>query len=117
MGELIETITSRSTTSGSIRIWGTLHARKPDGKLLGWTVNTWTERGISPHLPPKLHWVPRDGKLYHMHLSIDTFQKSTVVAGEATDIEPHRAAFIKATLGQWEQEWLEEGGKKLSEGG
>jgi hypothetical protein len=57
-----------------------------------------------------MHWVPRDGKFHHMHMNID-FRSSIQMGEEDTDIEPTRAVFIKATLGLWEQEWLEEGAK------
>lgn len=72
MPELIEKILSRTTTSGPIRMWGSLHVSKPSGRLLGWIVDTWTEHlDVTPHLLPRMHWVPRDGKIYCMKLNID----------------------------------------------
>ena len=112
MPELIEKILSRDTTSGAIRMWGSLHVSKPGGTLVGWIVDTWTEGDAEPHLSPRMHWVPRDGKFYYMHLYID-IRSSMQIGGEALDIEPERAAFIRATLALWEQEWLEAEGKKL----
>jgi len=109
MPEQIEKIWSKSTSNGSMRMWGTLHSR-PGGKLVGWIVDTWTEYGDPPHLRPKMHWVPRDGKFHHMHMNID-FHSSIQIGEEDTDIEPIRATFIKATLGLWEDEWLAEGAK------
>jgi hypothetical protein len=90
-------------------MWGTLHVNSQNRKLLGWIVDSWTEAGIEPHLRPRMLWVSReDGKLYNMKLEID-FRSVTNVFDEATDVEPHRAAFIKATLALWEQEWIEQG--------
>jgi hypothetical protein len=110
MPEQIEKIWSRSTINGSMRMWGTLHVSKPGGNLVGWIVDTWTENGEPPRLHPKMHWVSRDDKLHHMHMNIG-FQNGILIGEEDTDIEPTRAAFIKATLGLWEQEWLEEEAK------
>lgn len=88
-------------------MWGTLHVNQRR-ELVGWIVDTWTEVGVEPHLLPKMHWVPReDGKFYHMRLNID-FRSSLEIFHEDTDIEPHRAAFVKATLALWEQEWLDQ---------
>ena len=105
MPEQIEKIWSKSTSNGSMRMWGTLHSR-PGGKLVGWIVDTWTEYG-EPPLRPKMHWVPRDGKFHHMQMNID-FRSSILIGEEDAEIETTRAAFIKATLGLWEQQWLDE---------
>ena len=110
MPEQVEKIWSRSTSNGSMRMWGTLHIGRPSGRLVGWIVDTWTEYGDPPHLRPKMHWVPRDGKFHHMHMDID-FRSRILIGEEDAEIEPTRAAFIKATLGSWEQEWLEEAAK------
>jgi hypothetical protein len=60
-----------------------------------------------------MYWVPRsDNKFYNVRLNIG-FQSTMNVYDEDAEIEPHRAAFIKATLALWEQEWLEEEGKKV----
>jgi hypothetical protein len=70
------------------------------------------EQDVTPNLHPRLHFVPKeDGKIYKIHLSgnFANIQDD----GEDTEIEPHRAAFIKATIALWEQEWLEEEAKKL----
>jgi hypothetical protein len=38
---------SRSIVAPAISMTGHLFANKTDGALLGWLVNTWTERGIT----------------------------------------------------------------------
>jgi hypothetical protein len=111
MPEQIEKILSRSTADGSMRMWGTLHASRPGGNLVGWIVDTWTEGGEPPRLQPRMHWVSRDGKFHRMHMNID-YRSAIQIGEEDTEIESIRAVFIKATLGLWEQEWLEEGAKK-----
>lgn len=108
MPEQMERVLSRKTGVGTISMWGTLHVNRQNRKLLGWIVDSWTEAGIEPHLRPRMLWVSRgDGKFYNMGLEIDLTVAR--VFDEATDVEPHRAAFIKATLAMWEQEWLEQG--------
>ena len=103
-----EKILSRRTTVGNISMWGTLHVSRPGGKVLGWLVDTWTEKGVEPHLLPRMHWVPRvDGKFYRVYLTVDA-RSSMTIAEEDTEIESYRAAFITATIGTWEQEWLNE---------
>jgi len=89
-------------------MWGTLHASARSKKLIGWLVNTWTENGPQPRLQPKMHWVTRDGKFHHMHVSVDFPQNSLSMGEEDTEIEVIRAAFILKTLSLWEEEWLKE---------
>jgi hypothetical protein len=111
MPEQIEKIWSKSTANGSMRMWGTLHASR-GGNLVGWIVDTWTEGGEPPRLRPKMHWVPRDGKFHHMYMNMGN--RSSIQMGEEdTDIEPTRAAFITATLGLCEEEWVAEEAKKV----
>lgn len=75
------------------------------GTILGWLVNTWTERGIMPPLRPRMHWVSnKDGKLRRAMLQLDYLAVQPL--NEDTEIEPHRAAFIRATIGNWGQEYL-----------
>jgi hypothetical protein len=93
-------------------MWGTLHVSRPGGTLVGWIVDTWTEGGGPLRLRPKMHWVPRDGKFHHMHMNID-YRSAIQIGEEDINIEPTRAVFIKATLGLWEQEWLEETAKTV----
>jgi hypothetical protein len=112
MPEQIQKIWSKSTANGSMRMWGTLHVSRPGRNLVGWIVDTWTEGGAPPRLRPKMHWVPRDGKFHHMHMNID-YRSSIQMGEEDAEIEPTRAAFITATLGLWEEEWLEEEAKKV----
>jgi hypothetical protein len=111
MPEQVENTWSRTTVNGFMRMWGTLHVSRPGRNLVGWVVNTWTDGGGQPRLRPKMHWVPRDGKFHHMNMSIGN-RTSIQMGEEDTDIESTRAAFITATLGLWEQEWLEEKTKK-----
>jgi hypothetical protein len=109
VAEQLERILSRKTVGGAISMWGTLHVNRQSRKLLGWIVDSWTEAGIEPHLRPRMLWASReDGKFYTMGLEIN-FRSVTNVFDEATDVEPHRAAFIKATLAIREQEWLDQG--------
>jgi hypothetical protein len=85
-------------------------SRVPAGKLWAgfWTLGPML---VWSHLCLRMHWVPKDRKFYYMRLNVD-IRSTMEIGGEATDIAPHRTAFIKATLEQWEQEWLEEEGKK-----
>jgi len=53
-----------------------------------------------------------DGKFYAAHMKID-FRSALLISDEDTNIEPHHAAFIKATLALWEKEWLEDKAKGL----
>lgn len=76
------------------------------GAILGWLVNTWTERGIMPPLRPRMHWVSKDGKLRRAFLQLDYMAVQPL--NEDTEIEPQRAAFIRATIENWEQEYLKE---------
>ena len=101
-------VLSRSTVHPAISMWGTLHANQLTGALVGWIVDTWSEPGVMPPLHPRMHWVPRqDGKFYRMRLNID-YRCTVEFFGEDTEIEPHRAAFIRATLAIWEEQYLEE---------
>lgn len=76
------------------------------GAILGWLVNSWTERGIMPPLRPKMHWVSaKDGKLRRAFLQLDYLAVQPL--NEDAEIEPHRSAFIRATLGNWEREYLD----------
>jgi hypothetical protein len=106
----VERVYKRSVLTEKINMWGTLHINRLTRRIEGWTVDTWSERSITPILDPKMHWVRKaDGKIFVMHLDGSPNIK---LGDEATDIEPVRAAFIKATLALWEQEWLEEETKR-----
>jgi len=109
--ELVEKIYSRTTSVGNISMWGTLHVSRQTGKIKGWLTDSWSQGG-PPYLHPKLYWLTKpDYKFHHVRLNID--YRSTIELGpEETDVEPERAAFIRTTLGQWEQDWLEDQSKK-----
>ena len=97
---------SRSIAAPAISMSGHLFADTRSGAILGWLVNSWTERGITPPLHPKMHWLPKeDDKFHHAMLKLDYLALEP--HGEDTGIEPHRASFIRATLALWEQEYLE----------
>jgi hypothetical protein len=101
-------VLSRDTAHPAISMWGTLHTDQLTGAVVGWIVDTWSERGVMPPLLPKMYWVPKeDGKFYHMRLNVDN-RSSLAVFGVDTEIEPQRAAFIRATLAIWEQEYWQE---------
>ena len=96
---------SRSIVAPAISMTGHLFATKTDGAILGWLVNTWTERGVIPPLRPRMHWVPKqDGKLHQAVLMLD--YGALQPGGEDTDVEPHRAAYIRSTVALWEEEYL-----------
>jgi len=99
---------SRSIAAPAISMTGHLFTNKTDGAILGWLVNTWTERGVIPPLRPRMHWLPKqDGKLHQAILMLDYLALQP--GNEDTDVEPHRAAFIRSTLAIWEQEYSEGG--------
>jgi|SRR5579872_1049057 len=102
---LTKEVLSRSTTTPTISMWGTLYANAT-GELAGWVVSTCS--GVISHLPPEMHWASKeDGKFYRLRWNIDV-RKSLEVREEDTEIEPRRADFIRATLRTWEQEYLQE---------
>ena len=84
---------------------GQLYMSVQTGAMLGWLVITRTERGVMPPLN-KMHWVwKEDGKLRGAIRQMDYNGAQNL--DEDTEIEPHRAAFIRSTLALWEQEYLE----------
>jgi hypothetical protein len=64
----------------------------------------------SPLFVPKCIGCQGMGKFHYMQMNID-FRSSILIGEEDAEIETTRAAFIKATLGLWEQQWLDEGAK------
>jgi hypothetical protein len=95
---------SRSTVQPSISMWASLYV-DPTGAAVGWMVSTWSERDVMPTLEPKMHWVSHeDGKFYRMLLEIPS---SIKIFDEDTEIEPHRAVFVRTTLKNWEQEYTD----------
>jgi hypothetical protein len=109
--EPMEQVVSHITVVGTVSMWGKLFVGKHNGRILGWVVDTWTERGIEPHLRPKLHWISRaDDKFYHMETSGDNRIAITIL-DEDTEVELNRAVVIKDTLARWEGEWVREQSK------
>jgi len=99
----IEKVLSRSTTDGDHSMWGSLHVSRPDGKVVGWLVDSW---GIESR--PRMNWVSReDEKFYRVDLSLEP-TTSISLGEEDPYIEPHRAEFIKEAIGKWEQEWIKQ---------
>jgi len=100
----IEKVLSRTTTAADVSMWATLHVSRPDGKAIGWLVDSW---GV--HMRPRMNWISREeDKFYRVYVTIDTGRNSISIREEDTDIEPRRAAFIRATLEMWEQEWVDQ---------
>jgi hypothetical protein len=90
-----------------ISMSGHFFSDKRSGALVGWLVNTWTERGVMPILHPELHWVSKeDGKIRRAMLKLDYLAVQPL--DEDAGIEPERAAFIRENLANWEQEYLAE---------
>ncbi len=87
---------------------GMLHADEKTGELVGWVVNTWSERGVEPSLLARMHWFPKnDGKLYHMQLNL-TYPTTLEIFVEDTKIEARREAFIRVNAAVWETRYLDE---------
>jgi len=111
--EQIQRIYSRSAHKDNLRIWGKLFVSKTGRTVGGWLIDSWSEGG-APYWPPKSYWLDKkEDKLYQVQMNLGLAGASMNMGGEATDIEPDRAKFIRATLDQWELEWLVEEGKKL----
>ncbi len=113
MPDQVERILSRLTQKDNLRMWGKLYVSKTGQTVGGWLVDSWSENG-APYWQPKMHWLDKkENKLCHVQLNVDFGHSSMNIHGEDADIEPERAKFIRATVGQWEQEWLEAEAKKL----
>jgi hypothetical protein len=109
----MEQVQSRRAVVGTVSMWGKLFVGKHNGKVLGWMVDTWTERGIEPHLRPKLHWISRaDDKFHHVETTGDNRIAITIL-DEDTEVESNRAEVIKETLARWEDEWLKQETKNV----
>lgn len=104
----LKKVYSRTTRFDNLNMWGSLHVSRRTGRVAGWIVDSWSEWGYPP-INPKLYWVSfPDHKLYHMQLNID-FRSTIRLGPEDAEIEPQRLIFIRATLAQWERDWLEQG--------
>jgi hypothetical protein len=109
----IERVYYRTTSLGNLTMWGSLHVSRSSRKIKGWLVDSWSQAGPT-QLRPKLHWVSfPDFKIRHVHLNVD-FNSTVQVGLEDSEIEPERLIFIRGTLRQWEQDWLEELSNKTS---
>jgi hypothetical protein len=85
----IEKVHSRTIATKEISMWGTLHVNRPGGTVAGWLVDSWTEKGIEPHLHPRMNWVAKDdGKLYRVYLMVGPPGNSISIDAEDIDIEP-----------------------------
>jgi len=110
---LAERVYSRRTLLGDLAIWGTLHVRRGTREPIGWIVDSWSQGG-PPFLNPKMHWVSLpDYKLHLMRLNVD-FNSTLEIFPEDENIESERLVFVRATVKQWEREWLEEEAKRVS---
>jgi len=109
----LEKVYSRTTRVDNLNMWGSLHVSRRTGKVAGWVVDSWSEWG-APYLRPKMHWVRYpDHKLHQMKLNID-FTSTMSVGPEDTGVEMERLIFIRATLPQWERDWIDQETKKTS---
>jgi hypothetical protein len=108
--ERLVKVLTRRITSGQISMWGTLHINPVGGKFGGWLCDSWTEAGTSGAdvLLPCLHWLSKeDGKFHFVKLDIPITGIASIMLGPVdAEIEPRREAFMRATLSQWEDEYL-----------
>lgn len=119
MAEQLVKVLTRRTTDGQISMWGTLHLSTQGGKLAGWLCDAWTEAGTSGAnvLLPRLHWLSKEDNHFHLvHLDIPVVGRAALTLGPIDEkIEPRREAFLRATLGQWESEYLSSEGVDCSQ--
>lgn len=55
-----------------------------------------------------MHWFDKkENKLYHVQLDIGFGHGTMSIHGEDAEIDPERAKFIRSTIAQWEEEWLD----------
>jgi hypothetical protein len=110
----IERVHSRlSNRDKNLRMWGQLYVSQTGRTVGGWLVDSWSEGG-APYWQPEMHWLDKkDGKAYRVQLNINMGRSAMNLYGEDKEIDPGRAKFIRATVAQWEQEWLEDEGKKM----
>ena len=89
---------------GSLAMWGKLYVSQTGRTIGGWLVDSWSD-GV-PYWQGQMHWFDRgENKFYHVQ-----FDRPGALGlyGEATDIDPKRAAFIQKMVDKWESEWLKE---------
>ena len=76
----------------AITMWGALYTNEFTGAMVGWVVDTWSEKGIIPPLPPKMHWVPKeDGKFCRVRLPVDHHSSFDDVDGSSLELVQHRS--------------------------
>lgn len=118
MPEQLVKVVTRRTTDGQISMWGTLHLNARGGRFAGWLCDAWTEAGASAAdvLLPRLHWLSKEDDRFHLvKLEIPAVGAASVALGPVdTAIEPRREAFMRATLAQWENEYLAAEGVHVS---
>src|SRR5690242_17912935 len=114
MSERLVNILSRSATDGHISMWATLHLNTQGGRFAGWLCDSWTEAGApsADVLLPRLHWLSKEDDQFHLaKLNIPVAGTGSIEIGPIDEkIEPRRAAFLRAKLSQWENEYLSDQG-------
>jgi hypothetical protein len=109
----IEQASNHAGAQDNLSIWGKLYLNRKDRTVAGWLVDSWSTGG-TPYWHPKIHWLAKDdGKIYRVYLNIDVRFHAMNLSGEAADIEPERADFIRANVAKWEIEWLNRASRKL----
>lgn len=110
MAERLVKVFTRRVTEGKISMWGTLHMNAQGGGLAGWLCDSWTEAGVTvaDMLSPRLHWFSKEDDEFHLaKLDIPVVGAASISIGDVDrDIEPRRKNFMRATLAQWENEYL-----------
>lgn len=113
MSDQIEKVFNRLERKENLCMWGHLYLSKTGQTGGGWLIDSWSENGV-PYWQPKMHWLEKkENKLYRAYLNMNYGGGSIQLHGEDTDIDPQRAKFIRATVKQWELEWLQEEAKKV----
>jgi hypothetical protein len=110
MAEQLVKVLTRRTTEEQISMWGTLHLNAQAGRLAGWLCDSWTEAGATGRdaLLPRLYWLSKEDDLFHfVKLEIPVAGNASITLGPVdANIEPRRERFMRATLAQWENEYL-----------
>jgi hypothetical protein len=107
-------VLKRRTAVGNTCMWGTLYIDPIGASYGGWLCDSWTDRGASAAdmLQPEMHWLAKeDGKFHRVRMGTGGVE----VFGVDTEIEPRREAFMRSTLAEWEQEYLDAEAERLSE--
>lgn len=99
-------VSHRSATNPNVKMWGMHHIDAESGEVVGWLFNSWTERGVSPYLPVKLHWLAKDNN--KLQRAILNFDSHTIDLCDDGEPEPYRETFIRSTVSVWEEEYMGE---------